>query len=232
MTGSTQTKSNTKSNRIDRRTRILDAGEILFSKRGFDAVTLREIAKTAGVDLALPNYYFGRKSKVFEAVFKRRAKLINDWRLDALEDAIEDAHPHPPSIRKIMEAYLKPILTGPHITQPGWREYYALVAYVNNSSEWGASLMSEFFDPMVDNFLDQLRATYPNASEANMLWSYHCLSGALTLAFAQTGRLDVLSNNKLKSTDLERGYEIILEFCIAGFEANCGNNLQSKSEIE
>lgn len=227
MAGSTQTKTDAKSKRIDRRERILDAGELLFSKRGFDAVTLREIAKTAEVDLALPNYYFGRKTKVFEAVFQRRAKLINDWRLDALDDAIDKAFPNPPSIRAIMEAYLKPILTGPHITKAGWREYYALVAYVNNSSEWGAKLMSEFFDPMVDRFLEQLKATYPNASEANMLWSYHCLSGALTLAFAQTGRLDLLSNNVLKSSDLEQGYEVILDFCIAGFEANCGTNAKA-----
>ncbi|ACT59285.1 TetR/AcrR family transcriptional regulator [Hirschia baltica] len=222
MVSTTQSNTTTDGDGISRRTRILNAGEILFSQNGFDAVTLREIAKLAEVDLALPNYYFGRKTKVFEAVFKRRAKLLNDWRLDALHKAVAEAAPNPPSIRSIMEAYLKPVLTGSHIKKPGWREYYALVAYVNNSSEWGGKLMSEFFDPMVGTFLEQLRAAYPEASEADMLWSYHCLSGALTLAFAQTGRLDTLSNNKLRSTDLQQGYETILEFCIAGFEASCG----------
>ncbi len=224
MVNATQTNSTSSGDRIDRRKRILDAGEILFSRNGYDAVTLREIAKLAEVDLALPNYYFGRKPKVFEAVFKRRAKLLNDWRLDALDKAIKAAAPSPPSVRAIMEAYLKPVLTGKHIPKPGWREYYALVAYVNNSSEWGGKLMSEFFDPMVGRFLEQIKATFPEASDADMLWSYHCLSGALTLAFAQTGRLDKLSNNKLKSTDLQLGYETILEFCVAGFDATCNKS--------
>lgn len=207
--------------KIDRAKRILDAAERLFSQRGFDAVTLRQIAKEADVDLALPNYYFGRKQQVFEATFKRRAKKLNDWRLDALDAAIAAAAPKPPSVRAIMEAYLKPILTGPHITQPGWREYYALVAYVNNSSVWGGLLMSEFFDPMVDRFIEALRAALPDARDQDLFWSYQCLSGALTLAFAQTGRLDKLSRGHSRSDDLATGYETMIEFCAAGFEAAC-----------
>jgi len=207
--------------RIDRKARILDAAEALFSERGFDSVTLREIAKKADVDLALPNYYFGRKPELFEAVFQRRAKLINDWRLAALDKAIKAASPAPPSIRAIMESYLKPILTGAHITQPGWREYYALVAYVNNSTVWGSKLMSNFFDPMVARFLEALRLSLPDADEQDLLWSYQCLSGALTLAFAQTGRIDRLSGGVCKSTDLSSAYETIVEFCSAGFTSAC-----------
>ncbi len=221
MTGTIQTKATTGDGKINRASRILDAAENLFSKRGYDAVTLREIAKLADVDLALPNYYFGRKQQVFEATFKRRAKKLNDWRIEALDKAIEAASPEPPSVRAIMEAYLKPILTGPHITKSGWREYYALVAYVNNSSEWGGLLMSEFFDPMVDRFVAALRSTLPDARDQDLFWSYQCLSGALTLAFAQTGRLDKLSRGTCQSTDLPSGYETMIEFCSAGFEAAC-----------
>ncbi|MCV6626633.1 MAG: TetR/AcrR family transcriptional regulator, partial [Cellvibrionaceae bacterium] len=188
----------------------------------YDAVTLREIARKAEVDLALPNYYFGRKPALFETVFKRRAKLINDWRLAALDDAIAAAAPAPPSLRAIMEAYLKPILTGPHITQPGWREYYALVAYVNNSTVWGGKLMSNFFDPMVARFLEALHQALPDAEEGQLYWSYQCLSGALTLAFAQTGRIDRLSDGACISTDLPAAYESMVEFCTAGFAAACG----------
>ena len=45
----------------DRRSAILDAAEAEFSAHGFDGVTLRTIATGAGVDLALPNYYFKSK---------------------------------------------------------------------------------------------------------------------------------------------------------------------------
>ena len=51
--------------RLDRRTAILDAAEEQFAKHGYDGVTLRAIARRAGVDLALPNYYFGPKRDLF-----------------------------------------------------------------------------------------------------------------------------------------------------------------------
>ena len=43
----------------DTRESILDAAEDLFSKHGFYGVTIREVAREAGVDTALVHYYFG-----------------------------------------------------------------------------------------------------------------------------------------------------------------------------
>jgi AcrR family transcriptional regulator len=40
--------------------RILNAAERLFSERGIDGVSMREIASGAGVQLALISYYFSR----------------------------------------------------------------------------------------------------------------------------------------------------------------------------
>ena len=201
-----------------RRTRILDAAEKLFAEHGYDGVTLRAIAREADVDVALANYHFGRKHELFEATFMRRAELLNRWRIKALDEAFAAAAPNPPSVRAIMDAYLYPILHGPHITEPAWRSYYALVAYVNNSTEWGGKLMSRFFNPMVDRFIDALRKALPDAREEALFWGYHCLSGALTLAFAQTGRLDKLSGGLCRSEDLEETYRHIVVFVTAGFE--------------
>ncbi|MEM6947355.1 MAG: TetR/AcrR family transcriptional regulator [Pseudomonadota bacterium] len=202
----------------DRRTRILNAAERLFAERGYDAVTLRAIAREAGVDVALASYHFGRKADLFEAAFMRRAELLNKWRLKALEAAIADAAPEPPGVRAIIDAYLFPLLNGPHLDDPAWRSYYALVAYVNNSSAWGGKLMSRFFNPLVDRFIDALQDAVPGADDRALYWGYHCLSGALTLAFAQTGRLDKLSGGVCQSRDLQVAHGHILDFVTAGFE--------------
>lgn len=206
----------------DRRTRILDAAEKLFAEHGYDGVTLRAIAREAEVDVALANYHFGRKHELFEAAFMRRAELLNRWRIDALDRAIAKAAPGPPSVRAVMDAYLRPILTGPHVRDPAWRSYFALVAYVNNSTEWGGRLMSQFFNPMVDRFIAALRLAMPDVPDDRLFWGYHCLSGALTLAFAQTGRLDKLSDGACRSDDLESACIHMLDFVTAGFEAARG----------
>jgi len=43
------------------RARLLDAARRLFAERGFEDVTVREICREAGANLALVNYYFGDK---------------------------------------------------------------------------------------------------------------------------------------------------------------------------
>ena len=202
-----------------RRTAILNASEKLFAQRGYDGVTIRAIAKEAGVDVALPNYYFGPKQSLFEATFQRRADLLNAWRLEALEKCIASAKPKAPSIRDIIEAYLHPLLMREHVNEPEWRSYYAMVAYVNSSAEWGGRLMSKVYNPTIDRFISALKTVKPDASEDAIYWGYHCLSGALTLAFARTGRLDELSNGHVCSSDFEQGFTHMVNFITAGFEA-------------
>ncbi len=205
--------------KTDRRSAILDAAEAEFSAHGFDGVTLRTIAKNAGVDLALPHYYFGSKEQLFVAVFDRRAKVLNDWRETALIDAIAEARPAAPTVEAIVRAYLEPLLKGPHLSEPGWKSYYALVAYVNNTPGWGGRLMAEHFDPLIRKFLDALRLAIPGIDEKDLYWGYHCFSGALTLALAQTGRIDKLSGGFVRSEDLAEACERMVPFITAGFEA-------------
>lgn len=202
----------------DRRTAILDAAEEQFSKHGFDGVTLRAIAKHAGVDLALPNYYFGPKRALFDAVFLRRAEILNSARLAQLDKCLEE-NEGKPTVEAIIQAFLRPLLTGEHVTDDGWKHYYALVAYVNNSPEWGGRLMTQFFDPMIQRFMSALRLAMPEVEDRDLYWAYHCLSGALTLTLAQTGRLDHLSSGLCQSSDLEDAYTHMVKFTTAGFES-------------
>jgi TetR/AcrR family transcriptional regulator len=50
---------------------ILDAAEQLFALRGYDASSLHEIGRRAGVSTALPAYFFGSKEGLYEAVLER-----------------------------------------------------------------------------------------------------------------------------------------------------------------
>lgn len=59
------------------RERILDAAEIVFVQRGFDAATTREIAALSKANIATVYSYFGSKENLYAAVVKRRiAPLI------------------------------------------------------------------------------------------------------------------------------------------------------------
>jgi AcrR family transcriptional regulator len=203
------------------RERILDAAEALFSVRGFYGVTVRQITSDAGVDVALANYYFGKKKDLFAAVFERRAALLNEERLAALDACVARAPDGTPSVEEIIGAFVEPLHQRAAKGGTEWKNYLALVAQVNNSREWGASFMGKSFDPVVRRFIEVLQRALPDADEADLYWSYHFFSGALVLTFAETGRIDKLSNGLCKSTDLAAVYGRMPAFIAGGFQALC-----------
>ncbi len=58
----------------DKREHILIVAEQLFGERGFDGTSVRDIAQTAGVNLAMISYYFGSKEKLLEAMINFRSE--------------------------------------------------------------------------------------------------------------------------------------------------------------
>ncbi len=203
------------------RERILDAAESLFAKRGFDGVTVRQIMGEAGADVALAYYHFKSKRDLFDAVLLRRVGTLNDLRLAALEQVEQRHADDQPSVEEIIAAFTEPLLQILEDDPDEWRDYMALIAQINNSPEWGGELMTRYFDPLVSRFLDALRKALPDCDEEDLFWSYHFLSGALTLTFAETGRLDNLSDGLCQSSDMEAAKARMARFIAAGFLALC-----------
>ncbi|HSU49009.1 MAG TPA: TetR family transcriptional regulator, partial [Segetibacter sp.] len=56
---------------------IIATAERLFSNKGFDGTSVRDIADEAGVNIAMISYYFGSKEKLMEALFERRSEDFN-----------------------------------------------------------------------------------------------------------------------------------------------------------
>ena len=50
--------------------KIIEAARKLFTQQGYTAIKTRDIAKEAGINLALLNYYFRSKENLFEIVMK------------------------------------------------------------------------------------------------------------------------------------------------------------------
>jgi AcrR family transcriptional regulator len=55
----------------ERREQILDAANGLFAERGYDEVTVEDVAKSAGVARGLVHHYFGGRKDVYVALLER-----------------------------------------------------------------------------------------------------------------------------------------------------------------
>lgn len=212
------------------RQKILDTAEILFAERGFHSVSVRDITTAAGVDVALINYHFGSKQLLFETVFMRRAEVLNAERLRRLEAAVQRAKPRAPKVEDIIDAFTHPLLDRSARGGPGWKAYFALIAQVNNSTEFGGLMMTRYFDPVVHAFIAALRRAFPGCDDRELYWSYHFLSGALTLTFAETGRIDNLSQGACRSNDLDSVHQRLVPYVAAGFRALCSTPRTAKPQ--
>lgn len=204
----------------DMRERILDAAEDHFSRHGFWGVTIREVAQDAKVDTALLHYYFDTKRGLFDAVFARRAEIINRERIDSI-DAYERDAGSAITAEGVINAFLQPILERAAEGDQRWHNYFALIAQVNNTPAWGGETMARTFDPVIHRLIRALRKALPDATEEDLYWSYHFLSGALTLSLSQTGRIDRLSNGLCKSSDFGSIGHRMAPFIASGFERLC-----------
>jgi len=199
---------------------ILNAAEDLFSKHGFYGVTIRELAREAGVDTALVHYYFGAKKALFDAVFIRRAEVWNSERVAAV-DRYAEAAGEAMTLEGLFEAFLRPPFQWSLKGGPGWKHYAALVAQTNANPAFGGETMARYFDPAIRRLLELVKRLLPEAHDEDLYWAWHNLSGALTLTLGETGRLDRLSGGLCKSGDLDSACDYMVRFAAAGFRAVC-----------
>ena len=203
---------------VDLKEVILDAAEGLFARHGFYGVTTRQVAAEAGVDTALIHYYFGAKRELFDAVFLRRAEVVNRERIDSM-DAYEQAHPGTMTAEGVIRAFIDPLVERSLTGGQGWKNYFALVAQVNTTPAWGGETMHRFFDPVVHQLVDTLKRAMPQAELADLYWCYQFLTGSMMLALSETGRIDQLSDGLCRSSDLEAVRKRLYAYCAAGLQA-------------
>ena len=92
----------------DTKERLLDAAIRVFSKKGFQASSMRIITREAGTSLSAANYHFGSKEELLRAALRSRADVLNARRLDLLDQAIE-AEGETLSVEAVLDAFVRPI---------------------------------------------------------------------------------------------------------------------------
>ena len=94
---------------MDKKEQILNAAIQLFAEKGFEGSSIRDIASSADVNIAMINYYFGSKEKLFEALVQTKAsntrivldEIANDKTISSLE-----------KIDRIIDAYVERLFKG------------------------------------------------------------------------------------------------------------------------
>jgi AcrR family transcriptional regulator len=101
-------KAKSKDSTTEERIRV--AARKLFTRHGYDAVKTRDIAAESGINLALLNYYFKSKEKLFEKIMQENMKEF----MQGISGIVNDEQTNLESkIKRLVEYYLDMLMSNP-----------------------------------------------------------------------------------------------------------------------
>jgi AcrR family transcriptional regulator len=202
----------------NRRRDILLAAERLFAQRGYHAVSLRDIAAEAGVQVALVGYYYGAKHELYHAIFESWVPSI-DQRRAQLDEAMRAGPKAADALERVLDAFIGP-LVALHADPAG--QCFAKMAARDLAAPTPESEQAqhEFFDPMAHAFIDALQRLFPRRSRADVAWGYQFMLGAV-LHFLSDVRIERLSLGTAKAADPARK-DMLQAFVAAGLRGALG----------
>ena len=200
---------------------IINTAAKLFAQFGFHGVSLRMIAKEAGIQASLAQYHFKNKESVFRAVFERCILPINNERLRRLDQSeVKRAQSEPVSLEDVVRAFIEPTVDVAHERNTSAAYYAALIAQITNDpQEHARKISQEFTDPIARHTLGVLRTLLPDVDQATLTWSYLFGVGAMLAAISRTGRAKLLSNGACNADDVEQITSVLIPFVAGGIQA-------------
>lgn len=90
----------------------MEAARIVFTKKGYAATRTRDIAEGAGINLALLNYYFRSKEKLFAQIMQEKVRLMFGLVFPIVTDESTTLEE---KIEKIANAYIDLLLKNPDL---------------------------------------------------------------------------------------------------------------------
>jgi AcrR family transcriptional regulator len=194
---------------------IFDATERLCAEYGLEVVSVRDIARAAGVNLSAINYYYGSRTNLIVSILRTRLHELESER-EQLIEALQ--HQECPDLRAILHAVLQPLSRW---RRPGSDRRYALM-YLSRSLSAAEPELRQETAVCAKNFravIDLLQRALPAYSREEICWRFHFLMGIEHLNAYDADRLQVLSDGACRSDDHEETLERAVEFAVAGFLA-------------
>jgi AcrR family transcriptional regulator len=92
----------------DKRHQIIDTALGLFAEKGFEGTSIRDIAEKASVNVAMVNYYFGTKEKLFEQIVEYKSSATRGLLDEILKNETITAIQ---KIEAVIDSYIEKLFT-------------------------------------------------------------------------------------------------------------------------
>jgi AcrR family transcriptional regulator len=202
---------------------ILDAAERLFSDKGIEGTSVREITKAAGVNLGAINYHFGTKDHLALEVFARRLEPVNRERLARLDALEKAAGSHELKLELIIEALVRPAVEMKEVSNASCDDFMRLLCrcFQEPNPELKQFVEGQFAE-VVGRFDSAILRALPGLPPNDLFWRMNFLIGALHHGQERWLRFDQLpqpSSLQAAKPDREGFIQHFISFVTAGLSA-------------
>lgn len=164
---------------------ILDAAERLFAADGYDATSIRQITRVAGVNVAAVHYHYGDKPAVLRAVTSRIVGPMNERRIRLLELAQATAAPAPAPLDAVLDAFVRPDLeTLLALQRRGTTVARFLGRVYSDQTPWIREMTREQFAVVPARFYPAIAAALPHLARDEIAWRMSMIAAMLVHTFA------------------------------------------------
>ncbi|MCR5413140.1 MAG: TetR family transcriptional regulator [Kiritimatiellae bacterium] len=171
----------------DTKDRIVSAATALFAEKGLDGTTVREICREAGVNVALVNYHFKTKEKLYGECIRRIFAKAGGPRLSTLDFGVKDE----PGWRRAVTEWVRGFGKAMHERSLGGKDpVWAFRQEVTRPSAMYGYLKERYAMP-VFNCLKRLLAMAAATEEEALLWMTSIWSQLSAVAIVDSKWQDV-----------------------------------------
>jgi AcrR family transcriptional regulator len=204
-------------NKQTSRERLIRSAERLFAERGFDGVSVRDIANDAKANSALVRYYFQGKDGLLTEVYTRHCEPLKAERAHLLKEC--QSNGRKPSLEEVLDAFIRPSLEANQDTNGG-RDFSRLRAILSaENSSLLEQLVGQNFDQSSRVFVDALSKCLPHLTRHEVFWRFHFLLGAIYYTATGPHRVAALTKGKVNPSDPRKTCTELVQFAAAGFRA-------------
>ena len=198
------------------RDRILKTAERMFAERGFNGVSVRELAGAANVNIASIGYHFRNKEGLLAEVYRRHCEPMIEERLRGLTAAsrLEGSA----RVAAIIEAFVRPALQQVDVEEG--ETFIRLRAVLSGeNSELLEKLVADNFDQSSSALIDALCDCLPHLSRTDVCWRFHFLLGTVYYTAAGPHRIFAFSNGHCDPGNTDAVIKELVPFMTRAFQA-------------
>ena len=202
----------------DTKATLLESAEKLFLSHGFESVSIRQITRASGSNVASVNYHFSDKTGLYREVLTSILDRITREKLDLLEKLGKQEPPA--KLEEILSAYIRSFFDSHRSSPDSDRLMQTIYREMGPDAVTGDLVARRLILPINQAFKDLILKTRPDLGERQASFCVSSITGQVLHFIRGRDILSSIHNPEQDRPFIEEVIEHITQFSLHGLGSN------------